>query len=80
MALGMVVGLVLSGAWAQRDIPPALSVPDTLMNDTAAADTAAAGFRLVKRDFVHKEQLLIGTWMMVFVVFIIVTCKNYNPG
>ncbi|MFH1760038.1 MAG: hypothetical protein ABIA63_02955 [bacterium] len=46
----------------------------------AASDLTHPELRIIRRKFVHKDQLLVGTWMMVFVVFIIVSSKNWNPG
>jgi hypothetical protein len=51
-----------------------------------AADTAEAVSdtvvvrKVVKRSFLHREQLMQGTWMMIFVIFIIVSSKNWNPN
>ena len=62
----------------QADTARAARPADSL---SSAADTDSThAHRIIKRDFIHREQLLIGTWMMVFVILMIVTTKNYNPN
>lgn len=53
---------------------------DSSRVDTVTAITADGQMRkIVKRDFNAKEQVVVGTIVMAFIVIIITTVGNWNP-
>jgi hypothetical protein len=45
-------------------------------DSTAVKDTSKT---IVKRDFVHREQVVVGSTIMLFCIFILVSMANWNP-
>jgi hypothetical protein len=79
IALFLLLGL---SAWSQEIDADTSYVPEyeeTADTAETVSDTVVVR-KVVKRSFVHREQLLQGTWMMIFVIFIIVSSKNWNPN
>jgi hypothetical protein len=45
--------------------------------DTTAVDTPDVKY--IKRDYDHKEQIIVGSMIMTFFAILLVAMNNYNP-
>jgi len=58
------------------DTTDSLADPFSQKKDSLVVDSSKL---IIKRDFVHKEQMMIGSTIMLFGVFILVSMANWNP-
>jgi hypothetical protein len=80
-----VVGLTLLiaavGVFPQT-LPPITAPEEKAVEDSVKADSLAGRepeVRVIKRDSKPREQLVIGTAVLVFIVTVMVLSNNFNP-
>ena len=65
------------GAWAEAE--PGAKEAEADASGGLAVETKKDPPKYVKRDFDHKEQVVVGSAMMACLALIMVTMNNYNP-
>ncbi len=57
---------------------PYESAEEYSFRDSSAIDTTKQA-KYVKRDYNHKEQVIVGSSIMAFIAVMLVAMNNYNP-
>jgi len=61
-------------------VPPDSSLAQNVLQDSTATALKGSNLKLIKRSYNSRQQVILATGMMIFVVLIMTLAQQFNPG